>query len=86
MMNSTDDFLEANLFIAIATINAVLIYSKYLLRSDGHRVSWVWGWWRDCQIIKTTPKYKTLKCILYASFFYLMGVLVLNILITALKY
>jgi MFS superfamily sulfate permease-like transporter len=85
MINSINDFLEANLFIAIAMINAVLIYNKYVLKSDGHRIYWVWGWWRDCQIIKTTPKYKTLKCILYASFFYLMGVLVLGILINAFK-
>ncbi len=51
-----NDFLEANLFIAIGIINTVLIYNKYILKSDGHKVNWVCGWWRDYQIIKTVPK------------------------------
>ena len=85
MINSINDFLGVNLFIAIAMINALLIYNKYVLKSDGHDVYWVWGWWRDYQIIKTTPKYKNLKRILYASFLYLIGVLVLGVLINAFE-
>jgi hypothetical protein len=80
-----NDFLEANLFVAIAIINAVLIYNKYILRSDGYEINWVWGWWRDYQIIKTIPKYKTLKKISYACFSYLFGILVLGVLINAFK-
>jgi hypothetical protein len=80
-----NDFLDANLFIAIGLINAVLIYNKYVLKSDGHKVYWIGGWWRDYQIIKTIPKYKTLKRILYACFSYLIGILVLGVLINAFK-
>ena len=85
MISSISDFLEANLFIAIGIINFVLIYNKYVLRSDGYEINWVWGWWRDYQLIRTKPKYKTLKSILYACFSYLLGILVLGVLINAFK-
>jgi len=85
MITSINDFLEVNLFIGIVIINAVLIYNKYVLKSDGHKVYWVWGWWRDYQIIKTIPKYKHLKRILYGSLVYLMGILVLGALINTFK-
>jgi len=85
MITSMNNFLEANLFIAIVIINTVLIYNKCVLKSDGHKVYWVWGWWRDYQIIKTIPKYKNLKRILYASFLYLAGILVLGVLTNAFK-
>jgi hypothetical protein len=85
MITSINSFLEANLYIAIVIINAVLIYNKYVLKSDGHKVYWVWGWWGDYQIIKTITKYKNLKRLLYANFLYLAGILVLGVLTNAFK-
>ncbi len=67
-INSINDFLEANLFIAVVMVNVVLIYGRHVPISDGYAVDWVWGWWKECQIISTTPKYKTLERTLCGSF------------------
>jgi hypothetical protein len=80
MLTSINSFLEANLLIAILVINAMLIYNKSILKSDGHKVYWAWGWWKDYQIVKTVPKYKNLKRLLQACLFYLVGILVLGVL------